>query len=155
MDTIKLILEDAIKELKNQKHVKYSFGISKNQNKNKFLVDDQGSQSYVEYHYEIGSITKLFTGLLLSKAVINGMVSLEDKVSKYLDLIENPNYPTIVELITHTAGLELEETEEYLPKENPFIHKKVDSVINELNNYERTKEQYSFSYSNLGAAVIG
>ena len=155
MEIINKILEDATKELNNQEHVKYSFGKLIDGNQEMYLVDHKGIQPYKEYHYEIGSITKLFTGLLLSRSVLNGLINLTDKISKYIELKPNKNYPTILEVITHTAGLELEETEEYLPKENPFKHKKVDSIITELREYQRTKENYGFSYSNLGAAIIG
>src|SRR5262249_112056 len=34
--------------------------------------------------YEIGSITKVFTGILLAEAVKRGEVKLEDPISKYL-----------------------------------------------------------------------
>ena len=155
METVKLVLIDASKELENQKYVKYSFGVSNNGNKEMYLVDDSGVQTSKEYHYEIGSITKLFTGLLISKAIVEGLVNLDDKVSKYLELNINSDYPTIEELITHTAGIELEDLEEYLPKENPLKDMTLDTVIEELNKYERTKDKYSFSYSNLGAAIIG
>lgn len=148
------IINEAITELKELKHVKYSIGISVNNSDEKYLVDSNGLQVFKNYHYEIGSITKLFTGLLLSKAIVSGKVNLDDKISKYIELDENEGYPTIQEIMTHTAGLELEETEEYLPKENPFNYMDLDYVKKELNRYKRRKKIYSFNYSNLGAALI-
>lgn len=60
--------------------------------------------------YEIGSLTKTYTGLLLSQAVSDGKIKLDDDVRKYID----GNYPNLVlskgqpitirDLITHTAG---------------------------------------------------
>lgn len=34
--------------------------------------------------YEIGSITKTFTGLLVAKAIVEGRISLNDDICKYL-----------------------------------------------------------------------
>ena len=34
--------------------------------------------------FEIGSVTKVFTGTLLAQAVVNGEVQLDDPISKYL-----------------------------------------------------------------------
>ena len=60
--------------------------------------------------YEIGSITKTYTGLLLSQAVSDGKVRLDDDVRKYMEgsypnLVLSKGRPiTIRDLITHTAG---------------------------------------------------
>lgn len=60
--------------------------------------------------FEIGSITKVFTALLLSDMVQRGEVRLDDPVKKYLpanvSLPErNGRQITLVDLATHTAGL--------------------------------------------------
>lgn len=60
--------------------------------------------------YEIGSVTKTFTGILLAKAVLMGKVKLDDDVRKYLP----GNYPNLeysgfpiqlVHLSNHTSRL--------------------------------------------------
>ena len=57
--------------------------------------------------FEIGSITKLFTGLLLADAVDHGVVRLHDTVETYLPpLVGTPaGEVTLEELATHTSGL--------------------------------------------------
>jgi len=61
--------------------------------------------------YEIGSITKTYTGLLLSQAVYDHKVNLDDDIRSYLDnkypnLILSNNRPiTLRHLITHISGL--------------------------------------------------
>ncbi len=61
--------------------------------------------------YEIGSITKTYTGLLLSQAVYDHKINLDDDIRSYLDdnypnLILSGNKPiTFRHLITHTSGL--------------------------------------------------
>ena len=60
--------------------------------------------------FEIGSMTKVFTSLLLADAVGRGEVSLDDPVSKFLPAtVRMPERGgrriTLVDLATHTSGL--------------------------------------------------
>ena len=78
-----------------------------------------------EHIYEIGSITKTFTSSLLSKAISEGKVSLDDSIDTYLDLQKKDYYPTIQRLVTHTSGykgyyLEKPMVSNFLHKENDF-----------------------------------
>src|SRR5437879_4170742 len=60
--------------------------------------------------FEIGSMTKVFTSLILSDMVQRGEVKLDDPVSKYLPASvkmpeRNGRKITMVDLATHTSGL--------------------------------------------------
>ena len=61
--------------------------------------------------WEIGSITKVFTGLLLADMSIRGEVGLDDPIGRYLPaavtarLPAPDRQPTLTHLATHTAGL--------------------------------------------------
>lgn len=57
--------------------------------------------------FEIGSVTKVFTALLLADMARRGEVSLDDPVAKYLPGIPERNGRAIrlVDLATHTSGL--------------------------------------------------
>ena len=60
--------------------------------------------------YEIGSVSKTFTGTLLAKAVVEGRISLDDPVADYLDgpmpnLVHDGEPLRIRHLLTHTGGL--------------------------------------------------
>jgi beta-lactamase class C len=57
--------------------------------------------------FEVGSITKTFTGLLLAQNVIQNQMNLEDPVSGYLQLNVSPGFSkiTLLALATYTAGL--------------------------------------------------
>ncbi|WP_131707608.1 serine hydrolase domain-containing protein [Chryseobacterium angstadtii] len=63
--------------------------------------------------YEIGSLTKTYTGLLLSQAVHDGKINLDEDVRNYLDgpypnfILSDGRPITFRHLITHTAGLPL------------------------------------------------
>ena len=58
--------------------------------------------------FEIGSITKVFTGVLLAEAHLRGEVALEDPLSRHLpglDLHWREREPTLLEMATHRSGL--------------------------------------------------
>lgn len=60
--------------------------------------------------FEIGSITKVFTGLLLADMVEDGLVKFDDPVRRYLpDSVEVPTSGgkeiTLLDLATHSSGL--------------------------------------------------
>ena len=60
--------------------------------------------------YEIGSITKVFTGVLLAGAVLRGEVTLEDPVNRFLpqeaQISDHASGPVrLWHLTTHTSGL--------------------------------------------------
>ncbi|WP_329581482.1 beta-lactamase family protein [Kitasatospora sp. NBC_01250] len=60
--------------------------------------------------FEIGSITKTFTALLLADMVARGEVRYDDPIDRYLPTGSAPGYPmerpiTLLHLATHTSGL--------------------------------------------------
>jgi len=112
--------------------------------------------------YRIGSITKQFTALMLLQLVHDGKVHLSDPVEKYLPEIhqvqgEYKNAPpiTLVQLATHTAGLdrEPENMETYVKGPVSDWEKILISAL------PHTKYLYEpgtrFSYSNIGYAILG
>src|SRR5689334_15129807 len=76
--------------------------------------------------FEIGSITKVFTCILLADMVLRGEMKLEDPISIYLPKIvkaptRNSKDITLLDLATHTSGLPRMPTN-FKPKDakNPF-----------------------------------
>jgi hypothetical protein len=55
--------------------------------------------------YQIGSISKLFTAVMLMQQVEKGKLNLQDKLSKYYPEIPNADKITIEKLMNHTSGL--------------------------------------------------
>lgn len=61
--------------------------------------------------YEIGSLTKTYTGLLLAQAIVDGKAGLDDPVTNYLPAGQYPNLfhdgapITLRQIATHTSGL--------------------------------------------------
>lgn len=57
------------------------------------------------YIYQVGSITKLVTSVLVFKLIDNNKLSLETKLSSFFPEIPNANVITIKNLLNHTSGL--------------------------------------------------
>ncbi len=58
--------------------------------------------------FEIGSITKAFTGVLLADMVLRGELALDDPLSRHLDSPRpawRDREPTLLELATHRSGV--------------------------------------------------
>ena len=112
--------------------------------------------------FEIGSVTKVFTSLLLADAVQRGEVALTDPVSKYLPPgvkvpERNGKKITLVDLATHTSGLPRLPTN-FHPKDpgNPYADYTVAQLYEFLSSYELTRDPGSqYEYSNLGGGLLG
>ena len=69
------------------------------------VYGDNGQILPEENHtYEIGSLTKTITAALISRAITEGRIRLDDTIDMYLPLPEGNHYPTVRELLTHTSG---------------------------------------------------
>lgn len=140
--------------LKDGKMYSYNFGEVK-----------KGSEQLADRNtiYEIGSITKTFTGILLANAVIEGKVKLNDDIRKYLD----GDYPNLefggqpiqlVNLSNHTSRLP-SEPNIYNTQTNPFDPsvdfkaKMLTDILHHisLDTIPGTKEEYS----NFAVGLLG
>ncbi|MDO6721010.1 serine hydrolase [Psychrosphaera sp. 1_MG-2023] len=112
--------------------------------------------------FEIGSISKTFTGLLLADMVIKGELNLDDPVSKYLPKgvsmpTRNDKQITLLHLATHTSGLPRLPTD-FKPKDmtNPYADYSVDMMYDFLSNYHLPRDiGQTPEYSNLGVGLLG
>src|ERR1700722_11639175 len=112
--------------------------------------------------FEIGSITKVFTSLVLADMVSRKEVALDDPAAKYLP--ENVTMPersgksiTLLELSTHTSGLP-RLPGNLKPKDlcNPYADYSVDDLYQFLSSYTLPRDPGSeFEYSNLGGGLLG
>jgi len=112
--------------------------------------------------YEIGSITKVFSSLLLADMVKRGEVALDDPVSKYLPKSvkmpsRNGKEITLVDLATHTSGLpRLPSNLNPKNPENPYADYTVEDLYAFLSGYQLTRDPGSrYEYSNLGGGLLG
>lgn len=112
--------------------------------------------------FEIGSVTKVFTSLLLSEMAQRGEVALKDPVAKYLPATvkmpeHNGKQITLVDLATHTSGLPRMPTN-FTPKDpnNPYVDYSVEQLYQFLSGYQLTRDIGSqYEYSNLGGGLLG
>lgn len=114
--------------------------------------------------FEIGSITKAFTGILLAATALKKQASLEDPVSRHLpaDLLaaDSPLHTiTLLELATHTSGLprlpaNLEAGSNPLDPYAHFDEAKLLACLREVSEADITGKG-EMNYSNLGVGLLG
>jgi serine-type D-Ala-D-Ala carboxypeptidase/endopeptidase len=112
--------------------------------------------------FEIGSITKVFTSLLLADMVSRKEVNLHDAAAEYLP--GNVRMPersgksiTLLDLSTHSSGLP-RVPGNLKPKDpaNPYAGYSVDDLYEFLSSYPLPRAPGSeVEYSNLGAGLLG
>lgn len=112
--------------------------------------------------FEIGSMTKVFTSLLLALAVQKGGVTLDEPIQKLLPVsVHAPERDgrqiTLIDLATHTSGLPRLPTN-FKPKDplNPYADYTVEDLYAFLNSYQLTRDPGAqYEYSNLGGGLLG
>jgi CubicO group peptidase (beta-lactamase class C family) len=112
--------------------------------------------------FEIGSISKVFTGLLLADMAERGEVSLDDPVSRYLPgeakIPEGNSRPiTLFDLATHSSGLPRLPSN-LAPKDDgdPYADYTEELLYAYLKGYEPKRKPGSVTeYSNLGMGLLG
>ncbi len=112
--------------------------------------------------FEIGSMTKVFTSLVLMDMVQRGEVALTDPVSKYLP--PNAKAPernnrkiTLQDLSTQSSGLPRMPSN-FNPKDalNPYADYSVEQMYQFLSGYQLTRDiGEKYEYSNLGVGLLG
>ncbi|AXE16810.1 hypothetical protein DR864_03190 [Runella rosea] len=111
--------------------------------------------------FEIGSISKTFTSLLLADLDQKKRIRLEDSVDKYLpDSVKVPSFNgrkiTFAELATHTSGLPRMPTN-IVPKnpENPYVDYGVKDLYAFLTTSQLENGMGNYNYSNVGVGLLG
>ena len=111
--------------------------------------------------FEIGSVTKVFTTLLLADMVEKGEISLDDPIDKFLpeDVVtpsKNGKKITLMDLATHTSGLPR------FPDDFPILDPDAmseydrDEMYDYLSTVEISREIGSqYEYSNMGVSLLG
>ncbi len=116
-----------------------------------------------ETRFEVGSITKTFTGLLLAEAIERGEASLDDPIGEYLDLDGAPiaDVP-LGAFAAHRSGLQVFPSDpdwqaaalELDEQGKDAIDETLDELL-ELARAEQLPADPGFEYSNFGAALLG
>jgi len=127
----------------------------------KLGLDDE-TQPDGDTVFEIGSATKVFTGILLADMAQAGKVKLKDPVQNYLP--ESVRIPmrgdrpiTLYDLATHTSGLPRMPAN-FAPAvpANPYADYTAESMYEFLSSYELARDPGAEpEYSNLGMGLLG
>lgn len=103
--------------------------------------------------FEIGSITKTFTGLLLSEDALENKMSLNEKVNKSVHFSNLPNI-TLQELATHTSSLPF--GVDGLPYNASVTEKNIKKLNRFLDNWTPAfAPGTKMFYSNIGFSLLG
>ncbi len=105
--------------------------------------------------YEIGSISKVFTGILLTSMIEKGIVELDESLQKHLS---DSKYKSITfkHLAAHTSGLP-RMPDNFNPEDlfNPYADYTVKKMMAFLKGYALNKSTGEYEYSNLGMGLMG
>lgn len=114
--------------------------------------------------FEIGSITKVFTSILLAEAVRENRANFDDVVASHLPELKfrkgSPfNSITLSELATHTSGLPRlpVDLSEGVERGNPYAHYNEQRLAKGLVSFRKNQLRNTgeYSYSNYGAGILG
>ncbi len=111
--------------------------------------------------FEIGSVTKVFTGLLLADAVERGRAALDDPIERHLpegvDVCDDEGPVTLRHLVTHTSGLP-RMPENFAPRSlaEPYVDYDAAALHAYLADFVLESEPgTAYAYSNLGSGLLG
>jgi serine-type D-Ala-D-Ala carboxypeptidase/endopeptidase len=138
------------------------------------LLEPDGSRRYVaagrsgtdralDDHsvFEIGSITKTFTGVLLAQLVETGAMTLDEPLARLLpDSVRVPERGrpiTLLDVATHTSGLP-RLPDDFRPADmtNPYADYTVANLYRFLSGHQLRREPAAeYEYSNLAMGLLG
>lgn len=109
--------------------------------------------------YEIGSITKTFTGTILADMVIKGEMALDDPANAYLEtgcqLNDTLSTITLLHLATHTSGLPSLPQLEPEDPQNPYAALTMEMLCGIIDTFTIPRDQGLYEYSNMAMGILG
>jgi CubicO group peptidase (beta-lactamase class C family) len=129
-----------------------------------YKAGNTGTATPLDEHtqFEIGSVTKTFTGTILASMVLDHSVALSDPVQRYVPSgVRIPSRGgkqiTLLELATQHSGLP-RMPGNFDPKDpnDPYADYSLDAMYAFLNGYTLPRDPgATFEYSNLGVGLLG
>ncbi len=104
--------------------------------------------------FEIGSLTKTMTGTVLAALVIGGIVTLGDRIGRWLDAGRNSGI-TLEQLATHTSGLPRLAPSHVTGAPDPYAYLTPEAAERELRLAPPAPHGGRWEYSNFGYQVLG
>lgn len=111
--------------------------------------------------YEIGSISKVFTGIILASLIVDGVVKDSDHIGEFIIEVASLDIGkiTLKELATHTSGLpRMPNNFNPADSSNPFADYTEEKLLEFMLSHTPSPHPTEFSwdyYSNLGMGILG
>lgn len=146
------------------KGVQFAIGVIEPQGTMMFGLEKTGEWKEIDNStsiFEIGSISKVFTSLLLSQAHVQGGLKITDTIQNDFDIDWKIDQPITYQMLAnHTSGLpripsNLLKDAMLYPKD-PYARYDEEALITYLENKMKLKSNpgEKYSYSNLGAGLL-
>ncbi len=125
------------------------------------IADDNVNKPTPENIFEIGSLSKVFTGLILSSLHLKGTLDINDKVSSVLKTLKDKpaGNITLIELATHMSGLaRVPSNLTIVDIKDPYAKYTEKMLLSYLESLKEIKKPTVFSwknYSNTGFGLLG
>ena len=163
MENLQNVVDALVAEvLPSQKNAGIIVGVSDGESEHVFAYGKLSAtnESKPDEHtlFEIASVTKVFTSMLLSSMVHDGMVKLDEPVSNLVPEISAFDQSvTLLRLATHTSGLpSLPSNFKSQNRDNPYADYTPEKLFDFLRTFKpNPNQQNKISYSNLGVGLLG
>ena len=142
--------------LKSYDDAVITIGIIENGEQSYYVYTNDSQEEDGEvYQYEIGSITKTFTGMLAARAILDDKMTLDDTIDEHLEIDTDDDFPTVEQLLTHTSGyarMYAGRTDSG-NRNNPFSGISRTELREQAERFVSDRTMYN--YSNFGSALLG
>lgn len=101
--------------------------------------------------YRIGSVTKMFTAVMIFQLIEEGKLKLEDRLEKFFPQIPNANKITVLHLLAHRSGIH--DLADGSGKSKPRTPNEIIEIIVKGGAVFEPGSQYA--YSNSGFIILG
>ena len=115
-----------------------------------FADAEKHQKANMNTQYRIGSVSKIFTAVLIMKAVEEKKLSLDTKLSDFYPAIENSPKITVAQLMQHRTGIHnlTDEKEYWEYHQNPKTENELVSIIQKYKSDFSPGEKHAYSNSN-------
>ncbi len=115
-----------------------------------FADAEKQQKANMNTQYRIGSVSKIFTAVLVMKAVEEKKLSLDTKLSDFYPAIENSPRITVAQLMQHRTGIHnLTDEKEYWDyHQKPMTEKDMVAIIQKYKSDFAPGEKHAYSNSN-------
>ena len=160
-DSVKKVIRDNVD---NGKHQSLFVGIIDENNIEYYYYGDTAKdETPIDENtlFEIGSVTKVFTALILADMVEKGEVNLNDPIDKFLpEGVSTPSKNgrtiTLFDLATHSSGLPRMPDNFPISDMNEQFQYDREEMYDSLSKVELSREIGSeYEYSNFGVSLLG